>query len=90
MPPPDCAEHLRTVDGIDPVFVGIDDVNSSDCCLMKACLHNWKKELADDFAAEYLLNGIENGFALTDCTVDDVFVLSKNYASASVTNKLKV
>jgi hypothetical protein len=49
----------------------------------------WEAELANDDQSEYLLDGIKNGFKLTDQDFEPVSVLRKNYLSASVTNEVK-
>jgi hypothetical protein len=56
---------------------------------MRACITAWESELVDDPNSEYILDGIRNGFKLTDQDFEPFSVLRKNYLSASVTNKVK-
>jgi hypothetical protein len=83
------ARVSETIDTLKPFFKGTSMVNSPLTCSMRACITAWETELEGDPQSEYILDGIRNGFKLTDQDFEPVSVLRKNYLSASVTNKVK-
>lgn len=51
---------------------------------MKACLHVWEQELADDHDRDFILNGIKHGFSLIDGSPDLISPASvPNHPSAN-------
>ena len=71
-------------------FVDVVDsaeVNTHDTCQMRASLAKWSLELGSDPNRDYILDGIGNGFCLTDTNFVPKETFMKNYASASVIGK---
>jgi hypothetical protein len=53
-----------------------------------SCLDKWREELIDDYDSEFILNGIEFGFTLTDASAVPEPAFCKNYKSATCESKV--
>jgi hypothetical protein len=82
-------DQLHKVNVVTQFFKGPHEVNTADTCQMKACLDAWRVELRGDPESDFLLEGIDKGFVLTDLDFDPVDIDRRNYASASVSFKEK-
>ena len=78
-----------SIDTVKPFYVGTCEVNSALTCSMRTYIDVWETELDGDLEADYILDGIRNGFKLTDQDFEPVSVLRRNYRSASELNKEK-
>ena len=54
---------------------------------MTQAITAWQAELVNDYDADYLLSGIKEGFLITDEDANPVRSCTRNYKSATVTNR---
>jgi hypothetical protein len=83
-----------TITNIDTALIHVHDIpriangHIPVTSRMTACIDNWTLFLQNDFDAEYLLDGVAHGFRVISADIKPPSTLSKNYKSATLTNKV--